>query len=237
LRVEKGILYLTVEEMAGADRVAIERFGLDVLSLMENAGRGVANLARMMLGGKVAGKKICCLVGKGNNGGDGLVAARHLCNWGAEVVVVLSGEGSELRDAPAKQLATVSRMGIRILGPAGDFGRADLLVDSLLGYGSRGNPREPVAGMIRRANASGIPVLAVDLPSGLDATMGEPGEPCVVAKATITFGLPKVGFLNPKSREFTGELYVADISMPQGAYPGHPENVPDFGSTSLVRLA
>jgi len=236
LRAVGGFVYLTAEEMAEADRVAIEDFGIDVLSLMENAGVGASNLARRMLGGSVVGRGVCCLVGRGNNGGDGLVAARHLHDWGARVKVLLGGERADLRDVPAKQLGIVDKMGIPIDGPEGDFGGAELLVDALLGYGSRGSPREPVAGMIRRANGSRIPILAVDIPSGLDATTGEPNEPCVVAKATVTFGLPKTGFLNPRAMKFVGDLYVADISMPRKVYLGYPGGVIDFGKDTLVRV-
>ena len=229
-------MYLTAEEMADADRVTIEEFGIDVLSLMENAGLGVANLARRMLGGDVSGRNICCLVGKGNNGGDGLVAARDLRNWGGRVTVVLGGERGELRDVPARQLAIADKMGIPIGGPRGDFGGAELLVDALLGYGSRGNPREPVAGLIRRANGSGIAILAVDIPSGFDATTGEVGEPCIAARATVTFGLPKTGFLNPRGRELVGELYLADISLPSQIYGKYSQAPGVFGKDTLLRV-
>jgi NAD(P)H-hydrate epimerase len=236
LKTEGGLAYLTAEEMAEADRASIEEFGVDVLSLMENAGLGVAKLARTMLGGAVRGRRISFLVGKGNNGGDGLVAARNLHNWGAEVSVVLGGAKGGVRDIPARQLGAVERMGVAIDGPEGKFSGAELLVDALLGYGSHGDPREPVAGLIRRANASGIPILAVDIPSGLDATGGEPADPCIRAKATVTFGLPKTGFLNPDARGFVGELYVADISMPQEVYRRFSQRRGIFGADTLVRV-
>jgi NAD(P)H-hydrate epimerase len=234
LRLEGGLAYLTAEEMADADRAAIEEFGVDVLSLMENAGRGVALLARRMLGGTTEGRSICCVVGKGNNGGDGLVAARHLHDWGAKVRVVLGGNRSELRDVPDRQLNILDRMGVPIRGPEGELGGAELLVDGLLGYGSKGAPREPVAGLIRRMNASNVPVLAVDIPSGLDATTGRPNEPCVVAKATATLGLPKTGFLSPGSRRFVGELYLLDISMPRNLYVRYSMEGPEFGKDELL---
>ncbi len=236
MRSEGGLVYLTAEEMAEADRVTVEEFGIDVLSLMENAGLRVAELARRMLGGTVSDRSVCCLVGRGNNGGDGLVAARHLHNWGARVSVAVGGEKAELRDVPAKQLAILEKMGIPIGGPGRDFGSVELLVDALLGYGSRGDPREPLAGLIRRANGSGIPILAADVPSGLDATTGEPGEPCIFAKATITFGLAKTGFLNPKGRRLVGELYLADISLPVQVYHRYSPRGGVFGKETLVRI-
>ncbi len=231
-----GLVYLTAEEMAEADRASIKDFGIDVLSLMENAGLGTARLAQKLLGGSVKGRTIWCLVGKGNNGGDGLVAARHLHNWGARVSVVLGGSADEVRDVPLKQLETVRRMGIPIQGPEGGFGDAEFLVDALLGYGSKGDPREPLAGIIRKANASGLPILAVDLPSGLDATSGEPGNPCVVAKATVTFGLPKAGFLNRRAKGVLGELYLADISMPEGVYSRFSQDRRIFVRSTLVSI-
>jgi hydroxyethylthiazole kinase-like uncharacterized protein yjeF len=236
LKSEGGFAYLTAEEMAEADRMTIGDFGIDVLSLMENAGVATANLARKMLGGDTSGRSVCCLVGRGNNGGDGLVAARHLHNWGALVTVVLGGERGELRDVPARQLATVDKMGIKVFGQDGDFGGAELLVDALLGYGSRGDPRDPLARLIRRANTSGTRILAVDIPSGLDATTGEPGEPCIIAKATVTFGLLKNGFLNPRSRGFVGDLYLADISLPGGIYSRYSQRPGIFARDSLVRI-
>jgi NAD(P)H-hydrate epimerase len=230
-------VYLTAKEMSEVDKAAMDEFGVDVVSLMEIAGVGVANLARRMLGNTLTAKKVSCLVGKGNNGGDGLVAARHLHNWGANVAVVLGGEKEELRDVPARQLATVEKMGIETSGPEADFGDSELLVDALLGYGSVGDPREPVAGLIRRAVASGVPILAVDLPSGLDATTGEPGTPCIKAKSTLTFGFPKTGFLNPNSRKFVGDLYLADISIPREIYLRYHPRRDNFGEGSLVRIA
>lgn len=236
MKSEGGLAYLSAEEMAEADKATIEEFGIDVLSLMENAGLETAVLARRMLGGSAAGRGVCCLVGKGNNGGDGLVAGRHLCNWGAQVTVVLGGSSEELKEIPAKQFATIEKMGIRAGGPGTGFGGAELLLDALLGYGSKGNPREPVAGLIRRANASGIPILAADIPSGLDATTGEPGEPCIGAKATVTFGLPKTGFLNPKARRFVGELYLADISMLGGIYRRYSMDPGIFAKDALTKV-
>ena len=212
-----GLAFLTAEEMADADRTAIDSLGLSVDALMENAGTKTAEMARTVLGGDVVGRSVEVLVGRGNNGGDGLVAARHLHNWGADVTVIL-GEGREaLRDLPAKQFATVEKMGIRTIAREGQP-RADLIVDALLGHGSRGSPREPLGGLIRSANSSRSPILAVDIPSGFDATVGQPGDPCITARTTVTFGFPKMGFLAPRARAYVGELYVADISLPKVIY-------------------
>jgi NAD(P)H-hydrate epimerase len=221
--------------MARIDSLAIEDYHVDVLSLMENAGVASANVARRMLGGSVKGKRVACLVGKGNNGGDGLVAARHLRNWGAEVTVFLSGGAEGLRDITARQLRAVGRSAQVEEGP-GDFAGFDLLVDALLGYNSKGDPREPVSSMIRRANESKKRTLAIDIPSGLDPTTGEPYEPCLVAEATITLALPKTGFLNPASKRFVGDLFVADTSIPVEVYKRTFVKAPDFGAEQIVRV-
>lgn len=234
MKLKGGVAFLTAEEMAEADGYAIEALGISVDSLMENAGTKTAEVGRAMLGGDVRGKKVEVLVGRGNNGGDGLVAARHLRNWDCKVVAVLGDDRSTLRDVPARQLSTVEKMGVEVAGADATLG-ADLLIDALLGYGSRGNPREPLSGLIRRTNSANIPVLAVDIPSGLDATTGEPGEPSISAKATVTFGFPKTGFLNPRARALIGDLYVADISLPGAIYEKYSSRGM-FAKESLVRM-
>ncbi|MDA4121440.1 MAG: NAD(P)H-hydrate epimerase [Thaumarchaeota archaeon] len=236
MKSEGGFVYLTAEEMAEADRVAIEDFGMDVLALMENAGAAVARLARQMLGGSVAGKRLVCLVGNGNNGGDGLVASRHLHNWGANMTLVLPGDGTNLRDVPAKGFETARRMGLEVVGQGTEMPTPELCIDALLGYNSKGNPREPMASLIRIANDSGVPILAVDLPSGLDATSGERGNPCIAAKATATLGLPKTGFLNPQAKTVVGELYVADISLPNELYRKFHQPMSMFDRDTLLRV-
>lgn len=222
--------------MTRIDSLAIEEYHVEVLSLMENAGVASANVARLMLDGGVRGKPVACLIGKGNNGGDGLVAARHLRNWGAEVTVFLSGRAEELRDITARQLRAVERS-VRVEEGAGDFAHFELIVDAMLGYNSKGDPREPISSMIRRANESKKRALAIDIPSGLDPTTGEPYEPCLVAEATITLGLPKTGFLNPASKRFVGDLFVADISIPIEVYKQMSVKAPDYGAEQVVRVA
>jgi hydroxyethylthiazole kinase-like uncharacterized protein yjeF len=237
LKIKEELVYLTAEEMAEFDRAAIEDFGIDEIILMENAGVAVANAARRSLDGKMEGRKICCLVGKGNNGGDGIVAARHLNNWGARVKVVLGGERIELREIPAKQLSIVEKLGIPVGGPDADFDGADLLVDALFGYNLKGNPREPTAALIRRANSSKIKILAVDIPSGLDATTGDPGDPCIMARTTVTLGLPKTGFLSPKAKRHLGSVYLADISFPEVLYTRLSQKKRLFAKDSLLRVS
>src|SRR5713101_136084 len=109
-------------------------------------------------------------------------------------------------------------MGIPILSADYTLKDYDLLIDSLIGYGLEGNPRDRVAIMIKDANASGSPILALDLPSGMNATTGEVYDPCIKATATLTLALPKTGFLAPAASRFVGNLYLADISIPRKVY-------------------
>jgi NAD(P)H-hydrate epimerase len=235
LILQGGLAYLTSEEMGEADREAIDGFGIDVLSLMENAGLAVATLARLLLEGNVVGRRVGVLVGKGNNGGDGLVAARRLHNWGADVRVMLSDRVA-IGQVPSRQLTAVEKADVPVQGAGGSLTGFDLLIDSLLGYNSKGDPREPVRGMILSANTSGVPILAVDIPSGLDATVGGPNDPCVMARATLTLGFPKTGFLNPRCRGYVGQLYLGDVSLPLEIYRKHSQSTTPFERESVVRI-
>lgn len=236
MKTIEGLVYVTADEMRQIDERTIEGYSVDVLSLMENAGLQTAILAKRILGEDLRGKTIACLTGKGNNGGDGLVASRHLRDWGADVTLVLSAPKESLALVPAKQLAPLERMHLQIAPFETPLSGFSLLIDALLGYNARGDPREPLASLIRRANASGAQILALDLPSGLDPTTGEPYIPCIEATATVTLGLPKVGFLNPTAKRYLGELYLADISIPPEVYAEFTQGSLLFGKGGLVRL-
>ncbi len=236
VRAVSGIAYLSSEEMRRIDEVAIGSFGIDVLSLMENAGLQTALLARRMLGGEAVGKAVTCLVGKGNNGGDGLVAARHLHDWGADVRLALGARRNEFGSVAGKQLSIAEKLGLPVTEGVADLRHSGLIIDSLLGYGSAGDPRGAVADFILLGNFSRLPILALDIPSGLDPTTGAPNKPCIVAKATVTLGFPKLGFLNPDSRPYVGELYLCDISLPREMYSRHGSMERVFEKESIVRV-
>ena len=136
---------------------------------------------------------------------------------------------------PARQLTVVERIGIDVRDGDSEFA-SQLIVDALLGYGAKGSPRGLVASLIHRTNESRIPVLSVDLPSGLDATTGAPNDPCIRATATVTFGLPKTGFLNPLARQLVGELYLADISIPRKLYQRFGQQGDVFHDGNLVKV-
>jgi NAD(P)H-hydrate epimerase len=235
---------LTPAEMAQVDRFMIEELGVEVLQLMELAGQAVAGWARERFLGDATGKRVIVLAGSGGNGGDGMVAARLLSAWGALPTVRLSHEVQRLRGAAAHQARSLEALDIPLLPPpeADDvaplvFPEADLIIDGLLGFGLSGPPTGASARLIDAANAHPAPILAIDLPSGLDAASGEPYDPCVRAAATLTLALPKTGLLSATAEPFVGELAVADIGVPATVYARLGLDVaPLFGRQSIVRV-
>ena len=227
---------LTTEQMVEVDRLMIEEYGITLIQMMENAGRVLAEQARRMLGGKLAARRVAVLCGKGNNGGGGMVAARHLSNRGAKVSAKLVGDPAGLKEIPAHQWDTLQVMALTQAGDP-DLAGADLIIDALIGYGLTGDPRGQVADWIRRANAAGPPILALDAPSGLDTTGGSAGNPCIRAAATLTLALPKTGLLTPEARSLTGWLLLADIGVPPALYRRLGLDVgPIFAGDSIVEL-
>jgi NAD(P)H-hydrate epimerase len=206
---------VTAAQMAEADRIASEDLGVAVELLMENASHQIATAARLFLG-SVAGKRIVALAGSGNNGGDALGALRHLSGWGAEVRAMLSGPAERLRPLARRQHDILDRLGLRRDDAA--VGDADLILDGLLGYSVAGPPRDAVADLIRAANTSRLPILAIDLPSGLDPDTGEPLGVTIRAALTVTLALPKRGLIETRSHALVGDLLLADIGIPAQAF-------------------
>lgn len=231
---------LTTDQMREVDRAMIEDVGISLVRMMENAGRSLAELARQILGGRVEAKTIIVLAGRGNNGGGGLVAARHLANWGARVVVVSTGVSASEKTIAREQANILEHMGVRILAsnaPDEVLLGADLIIDALIGYGLSGPPRGEIAELIRRANMSRKVILSLDAPSGLDTSTGEIFDPCIRAAFTLTLALPKVGLLVPSARSVVGDLYLADISVPPLIYARMGIRVPNiFAESGIVRL-
>ena len=208
----------TAEQMARVDRIMMDELGVDVLQLMEAAGLAVAEAARRQMGNDVAGKRVLLLAGSGGNGGDALVAARHLLAWGAATRVTLSKPAADIPDVTAHQERATRAVGVNVSAFAEDPAALehdyDLIVDGLLGFSGRGDPRGAIADMIRLANAHPAPILAIDLPSGLDATAGTAGDPCIRAAATIALVLPKHGFRSVTAQACCGRIEVATIGVP-----------------------
>jgi len=200
------------ETMRGIDRWAIEQRGVPSLDLMERAGAGLTRLIESV----VPDGPIAVVCGKGNNGGDGLVAARLLRDGGREVTVLATGD---LDDSTPDARANVQRLpgdGPRPFAAGALDGHAGF-VDALLGTGFSGEPRGGAAEAIVALNATGGPVVSADVPSGVDASTGEVLGAAVRAAATATFHLPKLGlWINPGKRH-AGEVHVIDIGIPRGA--------------------
>lgn len=210
---------LTRDQVRSLDREAIERYCIPSLVLMENAGRACAELlARLGVAGRVL---VVC--GKGNNGGDGLVVARHLDSWGYEVLVAYCDEPEQFTAETACQFRMIQSAGIAVERwlpeTAGGWDRyirnIDWCVDAVLGTGTRGPPRSPYAELIRWMNQLPVRRLAVDLPSGLDADTGQAYDPTVVADVTCTFVAWKEGFANPEAAPYLGKIYTASIGVPR----------------------
>jgi len=202
--------------MAEVDRLMIEEYHIELLQMMENAGRNLADFAQMMLTG-TSNPSVLVLIGAGNNGGGGLVAARHLLNRGLKVSIVLIRAENHLKEIPAHQWQILQKMGAAA-SKAANVNDFDLVIDAMIGYGLQGHPRESAARWIEELNAANTPILSLDVPSGLDASRGIPLEPCVHADATLTLALPKTGLLTAEAKDFVGELYLADISVPHQLY-------------------
>jgi NAD(P)H-hydrate epimerase len=202
------------------DALAIEQYGMTGLVLMENAGRGVADtLCRLGISGKVV---ICC--GRGNNAGDGFVLARHLDLRRHDVRVLLWADPSELTGDAGANYHILEHAGVPIvpMGAQADASRLDQelagsawLVDALLGTGARGEPRPPLDVVIDRMNAAAAPILAIDVPSGLDCDTGEPARHTIRAAHTCTFAAAKPGFFVPEAELYVGCLHVLDIGVPR----------------------
>jgi len=212
---------LTREEVRALDRFAIDRLGIPGVMLMENAGRQTADAVEEFLGG-AAGRRVAVVTGAGNNGGDGYVIARHLGLRGAEVVVFLVVPADRISGDAAVNLGILSALGqdVRtVTGEAlgalgGELAGFDVVVDAVGGTGIRGALRGDLAVAVEQINAAARPVVAVDIPTGLDCDTGAAAGAVVRAVVTVTFLARKKGFDAPGAGEYAGRVRVADIGIP-----------------------
>ena len=215
--------------MTGTDLRA-HAFGMPAERLMEHAGSAVAAAVRALAvdQGRWGSGPIVIMCGLGNNGGDGFVAARRLARAGADVVVALVGSEGHPRGPEAGRNwdrldaeARIRRVHLPVARDVSMLGNgietAAVVVDALLGTGVRGTLREPVRSaveLIRRARAAGVPVVAVDTPTAVDLSSGEPSDPVVRADLTVTFHRPKTGLLTRSGAALAGRVLVAPIGIP-----------------------
>ena len=221
-RKASEVRWVTATQMRDVQRVAQEEYGIDIAQLTENAGRASASLALAMLGGKGRGQRVVILCGGGNTGAAGLATARHLSNWGFRVDPIVSGVEEEASFTARRQLQTLRLSGILEPGDMesseitveDQLADADLVIDALVGYGLEGPPQGIAAAVTQLALQAGRPTLALDVPTGVNATSGEVNSPAIRAITTLMLDLPKCGVLEPGARSHTGELFLADLGIP-----------------------
>ena len=220
---------ITAAQMAEVDRSAIEDYGVTLLQMMEQAGSHLAEVVRVEIGGDLVGRSVVVAVGPGNNGGGGLVAARHLANRGATVQVVLARPALRMTEATRHQLATLIAMGTECCVATYDLddlelesvlANADLIVDAVLGYRIDSAPRDEAERLIGFIMRAGRPVISLDLPSGMLPDTGLSLGVVISAQATLTLALPKSGLVTTAGAAQTGRLYLGDLGLPSALYAG-----------------
>ncbi len=209
---------VTSSQMRSIDKKTIEGIGIPGLELMEKAGHGVALIAKEMLGDP-ASKVVVIFCGRGNNGGDGFVVGRYLSQWGAQVRFFLTAKKDEVEGDARINLEKAVGLDLPIVEILKEDGipdriKGDLIVDALFGTGFSGEIKGYMKDIIERINSSDIPVLAVDIPSGLHADTGRFTGPCVKADRTVTMALPKIGHFFFPGKEMSGKVSVVDIGVP-----------------------
>lgn len=213
---------VTAEEMQQADRAATVEYGIPGIVLMENAGQAVVQQAEAMLG-DLCGKKAAVFCGGGNNGGDGLVAARHLHNRGCEVRLYFLTDPEIFRGDALANYQILNNMGVsgfqlsegsRLNVARMALWSSDIAIDAIFGTGLRDDVRDITLSVIQMLNESDTPVISCDIPSGLSSTTGRPLGGAVKADVTVTFGFCKLGLVLPQAKPYVGRLVVADISIP-----------------------
>lgn len=208
---------LTRRQVREVDRRAIEDYHVPGIVLMENAARAAADAACDMLDGECVGE-ILVLCGGGNNGGDGLAVARHLHNHGADVSLALTIDPARYKGDALANWGIVSAMKLPwqratpgLIAPTTSV----LIIDAIFGTGLSEAPRDPFPALAEAVAASGVPVLAIDLPSGMDCDTGRPLGSCIRATRTVTFVAEKVGFADPAAKQWLGEVIVGNIGCPR----------------------
>lgn len=250
--MDSGVRIVTAAQMRELDRRATDIYGIPSLLLMENAGRAVADTAKEMLE-ESGGCRVLVVAGPGNNGGDGFVAARHLHNAENYVKIAYYGDREKAKGDALTNIEIAEKMGLEILNsPHPDELRAmglasDFIIDALLGTGVKGKLRGVIPKVIGAMNLSCRPILAVDIPSGVDADTGALLGPAVDkrhilqdvvwADVTVTFGLPKVGLLTYPGAAKVGRLIVADIGIPIAEMEELDCDVWSLGPGSAVWIA
>lgn len=220
---------LTAEQMRNVDKRAIEGMGVPGLELMENAGYSAAEIIDSLFNEDEA-TSVVIVCGKGNNGGDGFVVARYLEEWGYSVRCFLTAEPEDLKGDAATNYNRAIASGIQVttIEDPSEFEipeDVDIVVDALFGTGFSGNIRGIIADLVPVINSADAPVVAIDCPSGVNASTGEVSDPCVLADYTVTFARPKLGLYLYPGRDYAGEVYITDIGIPDKAVKSESSNL------------
>ena len=217
---EDRLEFLTTEQMIEVDRLMTDVLKIQLMQMMENAGRNLARLSIKRFLGDPRDKRVVVMAGTGGNGGGAMVAARRLHQWGVDVSVLTTKPDEQYSGVPGHQLAILRRLDVDVNSSTlpSNSNLPDLILDGVIGYSLKGDPRGRSADLISWANALASPILSLDVPSGLDSTSGTARTPSVKADATMTLALPKVGLQSAEAKSILGELFVADIGVPDWVY-------------------
>jgi NAD(P)H-hydrate epimerase len=199
--------------MEAVDRVAVEEVGLQLLQMMENAGRILAWHVRDI---RAEGDPVRIVAGNGGNGGGGMACARHLANRDIPVQLIVDRSPDDLSGVAATQYRILDEMGVPTTTSAEQLAHSEsqrVIVDALIGYGLDGAVRPPASELIERLNETSKPIVSLDIPSGIDGTTGETLGVSVTPTRTVTLALPKTGL-----ETVTEPIFLADISIPQTVY-------------------
>lgn len=232
--------FATAKDMETLDTIATEH-GLEIQQMMELAGWHILRLFSLLSIGKE--KQICIVVGKGNNGGNGLSAARHLLNHGWKHVTIILAE-KELKPDPAHHLELLKQKDISIISAQDEkdaavqvIEQANVCIDALLGYNIDGAPRDEYALLIEAIEAQELVVISYDIPSGAHPTTGECFTPHITADVTLTLALPKALLQTASGLQASGAVYVGDLGIPSFLYNQIAQaSRPEFGEDGLLFL-
>lgn len=236
--VEGQLPTLNREQTQAVERLMVEEYGIMPLQWLENGGRALALVAKSMLENDLVDRPLVLCAGRGNKGAYGLVAARHLLNWGAWVQIVCTHPSDEFDGVAAHELHTLQMMGAPLAWAeeGWELPPSDLVIDAMIGLGLDGAVHGRARDLIQLANSSVAPLLSLEAPSGVDGFSGKCLTPYIQAAATLSLALPKVGLLNDEARLACGDLYVGDVGVPLSLYHEVGLEVePFFGRDPLLR--
>jgi len=234
--------YLTTDQMMALEKHALENYPISLEQMMQNAGKAVFDVVINKIiphlsegeirESRLQDYRVLVVTGKGNNGGDALVTARLLQKKGYGVTVLSPYPIEEFSEMAKKEMEKIVKIGIKIRNQNSEIRNYDLIIDALFGFSLKGNPRPPVDKIIEQILCSQIPVLSVDVPSGMDVYSGTIGSPCVKADYTVALGMLKKGF--EEHPDFVGKVYLGDLGIPGQAYKDKGYEPPLFSGSSYL---